>query len=125
MEYLSVDNLRFFHKYAIDSGARDEQALRDAVRDEGTLHHICRLANNEEDPIRRAALLLHHISTMHPFVEGNKRTALLAAEDAIGSGHSIDSTGDELNDFIRSVASGQEDLGSVEEWLKKKIVFRD
>jgi len=44
---------------------------------------MCRLNRNKR-VFRRAALALHAIASQHPFVDGNKRTALIVAENILG-----------------------------------------
>ena len=103
---VTVENLKEIHRCAIDSGLKDELSLRDSVLNEGTPYYICDCANSIESDLDPVSLLSHHLSTMHPFLEGNKRTAFLAAEDAIGIEKEIISDKDDINNFVRNVASG-------------------
>ncbi|MDR3283171.1 MAG: Fic family protein [Candidatus Methanoplasma sp.] len=118
MDRISVRKIQRLHNMAIDSGSNEsEQILRDLIRDEGTLFYIVNKACMISDDMKCAASLLHSIATLHPFVEGNKRTAVLAAEfvmlDKI-----IDVDGKELDAFIRNVASGIVKEKDVFEWLR-------
>ena len=105
--YVTVEDLMEMHRYAIDEGPEDEASLRDSVRDEAALYFIAEGANNIEDHFERAAFLMHRIATRHPFYEGNKRTAFLAADSVLRTyaGMPIKGPVAEMNDFIRKTAA--------------------
>ena len=44
------------------------------ILDHGTLEHI--VSKAEADPVVRASIYLHDIIKLHPFFDGNKRTAV-------------------------------------------------
>jgi len=122
VEYISVSDRKKFHRHAIDAGSIDEVSLRDAVRDEGALFFIAEGANGITDPLERAAFLLHRIAVRHPFYEGNKRTALLAAEDALTQfGYCIKES-PELNQKVRDIASEVLEEGEIVPWLKTVVI---
>jgi len=124
-ETINIEILREIHRYAIDAGSKDEISLRDAVRDEAALFFISEEANTIIDDIRRAAFLLHRIATRHPFIEGNKRTALLAAEDALGaSGLSIRESPKIINEVVRKIASGDMEEDEIVLWFKSITFIR-
>lgn len=53
------------------------------IRDEGTLELLAYKVNRVKTVFGRAALVLHTIVSAHPFFDGNKRTAIMAAENYI------------------------------------------
>ncbi|MBZ9596100.1 type II toxin-antitoxin system death-on-curing family toxin [Streptomyces yangpuensis] len=63
-----------------------------------------------EDPYEQAAALLHAIATNHPLVDGNKRTAWLAAATFLAvNGIDLADTDQELAyDLVIDVAAGHE-----------------
>lgn len=111
------------HRIAIEHGKESELSLRDAIRDEGCIPAICN-GDFFEDPVERAAYYLHRISTRHPYVEGNKRTAYLTAllivHKELGARLIEDQA--ENDQFIRKIASGEVPQDDVIEWLKGRIV---
>jgi len=122
VEQINVDILKDLHRHAIDSGSRDEASLRDAVRDEGALFFIAEGANRLTGPLERAAFLIHRIATRHPFYEGNKRTALLAAEDVLTQfGYCIKDSS-ELNQQVRDIAAGCLEEDEIISWLETVVV---
>lgn len=50
------------------------------VLSESTLHFMVFRVNKIQNIFKRAATVLHAIGSQHPFVDGNKRTALVVAE---------------------------------------------
>jgi death-on-curing protein len=49
------------------------------VLSESTLYFMVYRINKTKDIFKRAAMALHSIGSQHPFVDGNKRTALVVA----------------------------------------------
>ncbi|MGR4878812.1 type II toxin-antitoxin system death-on-curing family toxin [Streptomyces sp. LARHCF249] len=69
-----------------------------------------------EDPYEQAAALLHGVATNHPLVDGNKRTAWLAAATflAVNGIDLGDADQDLAYDLVIDVASGHEgDVGRI------------
>ncbi len=121
MGNISVELLMELHRHAIDAGALpDEKSLRDAVLDQGTLDHIAYKANSFDDAFSSAAYLLHSIACNHPFFEANKRTAWLAAEIVLENGY-IEVPEEELDKYVRSVASGKENEKDIRRWIKSRF----
>lgn len=110
------------HRDAINQGINDEKSLMDAIRDEGCLPAIC-FGDPLNNPFGRATYYLHRISTRHPFVEGNKRTAFLTAVLILLEDGNCMITNDvnENNEFVRSVAAGNISEEDVERWLREHI----
>lgn len=50
------------------------------ILSEATLDMLVYKANQENNVFRKASLILHRITSQHPFFDGNKRTALVTAE---------------------------------------------
>ncbi len=73
----------------------------------GTLHEM-------------AAAYLFHIVRHHPFIDGNKRTALMATLVFLGlNGQRLEATEDELTDLVLGVADRHIDKAEVATFLKR------
>jgi len=118
---ITVNMIKEIHRAAIISGSRDEMSLIDLVRDEGTLFYIADKANKIDDEIERASFMLFSIAYLHPFVEGNKRTAVLAAEIALGPDLFIDADAEELNAAVRRIGSHLGTIEHTKEWMKTHV----
>ena len=78
--------------------------------------------NRIRDIFKRAATVLHAIGSQHPFVDGNKRTALVVAENVLGhEGYYIAADEDAIVDFMLAVASYKHEPDEIERWLKEHV----
>jgi death-on-curing protein len=69
-----------------------------------------------------AAAYLFHLCKDHPFVDGNKRTALAAAEIFLDlNGASVKATNAELERLTRRVAEGQASKADVVRFLEERV----
>lgn len=115
MGAVTVEDILYLHQMAIDvyGGA-------DGVLDEGTLHYLTEKAFHCSDPILMATYLLHGIATMHPFFDGNKRTALTSAYLSLKiHGMKMTSSNEAAVLFTLSVARGEKDEEQVRKWIEK------
>lgn len=68
----------------------------------------------------RAATLMESIIQRHPFVDGNKRTGLLAAAFSLEeAGYDLESTQQELADVAVGVADHHLDVDSLARWIEE------
>ena len=72
-------------------------------------------------PIEKAAALGESLIINHPFVDGNKRTALLAMLSILKE-HGIELLVEknELYSFILAMSTGEKKFEEIVEWLKSK-----
>ena len=67
----------------------------------------------------KVATQIHAISSYHPFVDGNKRTALVAADVCLSlNGYRL-ADSDDLESFFWSIACGKQEAEDIELWLKR------
>jgi death-on-curing protein len=117
MSYLTVEKIIEIHDEIIRQfdGAQ-------GILSESTLHFMIFRVNKFRDIFRRAAVVLHAIGSQHPFVDGNKRTALVVAENVLGQqGYYIAADEDTIVEFMLQVASYKLTPLSIEKWLKDHV----
>lgn len=69
---------------------------------------------------KKAASLLHSLILNHPFVDGNKRTAMLAAMMLLElNGHEFKAGQKEVENFALQAAGGKISVEEIAGWLKK------
>jgi death-on-curing protein len=69
----------------------------------------------------KAAVLMHSLIKNHPFVDGNKRTALTATGLFLElNGYALTANNEEVLDFVRRAAVGKGDIESMTTWLEKR-----
>ena len=103
---MDVQQLMGIHRKAISCASGDESSLSDSVRDEGTLDFIVMRAESHDTPEERASEYLWCIANWHPFVEGNKRTAWLAAQASLGGKVMVYPDATECDAAVRRMAAG-------------------
>ena len=70
------------------------------------------------DLVSKVAALIHSIIAFHPFADGNKRTALVAADVCLRlNGYRIVPSG-EVEPFFWAVARGEREVDGIAEWLR-------
>lgn len=102
-------------------GIRDYGALESAVASawatfSGELLHF--------DVFDRAAALLRSLILNHPFVDGNKRTAWVAAREYLlehGYTRRRDVSQQAIEEFALRVAAGELDVSEIAQWLRQHM----
>jgi death-on-curing protein len=73
----------------------------------------------------KAAAYLFHIARNHPFVDGNKRTALMCALVFLGlNGRRLEAEPEALYELVHGVAAGSVDKAEVAVFLRQNSVGR-
>ena len=91
------------------------------IRDSATLDYIIYQVNRTRNILRKSAIILYGIAADHPFIDGNKRTAFVAADNQIrDKGYQINATDEDVVSFMLEVAKYKHTRESVEVWLKEK-----
>ncbi len=119
-EYLTVVDVLAIHAMIIDEfggteGVRDFGALEAAVFRPQTGYY--------EDPIAEAAALFESIIQNHPFLDGNKRTALAAADVHLRM-NGLEIGGDSMEhhrSIIGLMETGDVDWKAVDEWIRRNV----
>ena len=121
-EFLNLDEVLGIHAdqiraYGGASGLRDLELLRSAIAMPETTFDGEYL---HPSVFEMAAAYLFHIAHNHPFVDGNKRTALICALVFLGlNGERLDADSDELYQVVDGVAVGRFDKAEATVFLKR------
>ena len=120
--FLTLDEVLAIHadhirRYGGVSGIRDLSLLSSAMAMPETTFDGEYLHGND---FEMAGAYLFHIARNHPFVDGNKRTALMSALVFLGlNGHRLEAESDSLYELVDGVAAGSVDKSRV------AVFFRD
>ncbi|MGD0080558.1 MAG: Fic family protein [Methanoregula sp.] len=96
------------------------------LRDPATLDYTIYQVNRSRTMYRKGAVALHGICTGHPFIDGNKRTALVTADNLVREHHCrISASNEAVVVFMLDVASYIHSRASVESWIKENTVVDD
>lgn len=122
MKYLSPEQVLFIHSRTIDEtggahGVLNIGLLRSAVaRPRATFAG----KNLYPDIFHKTAALMESLARNHPFVDGNKRTAITSAGLFLGlNGHNLKAGQRELERFTLSVATGRTAFDHAVAWFKR------
>ncbi len=117
----TAENVLFLHTVAVEAfggseGVRDPESLRAAVaRPWGSSLG----QDHFPTPFDKAAALAESIIRRHPFVDGNKRTAMYAASYLLETfGYELQSEQQDLEDFAVSIAVGSIETRDIALWFE-------
>jgi death-on-curing protein len=97
-------------------GKSNLEYLLDTIKDVGERLH------RKQALVKKAAFLLYNVILLHPFVNGNKRTAYELVKLFLRlNGYEIDSNRGEAYQFLLDVASGKLSPSDVERWLATNL----
>ncbi len=128
-ETVSVEDLTRIHDRVVNSrdgafpGIRDPGTLEAAVaRPYGGFGGV----EFFPTPFAKAAALMESVSQRHGFVDGNKRTGLLAAALLLGrAGYDLEFSEEESVDVTVEVAEHRLDVNDLARWLEDHAVAFD
>jgi death-on-curing protein len=126
VRYLSLEELIYIYTQIIQhSGGRP--GIKDESLLESTLAKPLVNFEGEElypDIFTKIAVLIYTIINNRPFIEGNKRTAIMAALLIFrANGYSLQATQDQLVDLAREIESGSYKVDHLVNWLRKNAVL--
>lgn len=121
IHYLGAEDLLVIHALLID-----EIGGSHGVRDTNLLASIAErpkagFAGRElyPDVLLKAAALAEAVATFHAFVDGNKRTGLVAMARFLDmNGYQLSATDKELEEVMIAVATKELDISGLSSWLK-------
>ena len=122
MRYISAEELLMLHARVVDATGGSH-----GVRDVGLLQAIivkpsAQFGGNELYPsiFKKAAVLLEAIANYHVFVDGNKRTAFMAAAYFLHiNGYELVATNKAVEKTVLAVATKHMNLAALEDWIEK------
>lgn len=124
MDYLTPQQILFIHYRLMETtggspGIRDLSALQAAAaRPRATFEGD----DLYPDLFAKAAALMETLIKNHPFVDGNKRTAITAAGIFLRrNGCRLDASQDDFYRFTIAMATGKDGLPDAEAWLRAHV----
>lgn len=126
--YLSVEQILLLHELQMDrfGGSR---GLRDRAGLESAIARPAMTFGGEDlypDLAAKVAALMHSLVMNHPFVDGNKRVGVSAAELFFElNGARLDPSDKDLVELTLSVARGEMDAESLAIWFRQRLERTD
>lgn len=86
----------------------------------GSIDFLIFELDNEPDKFKKASIVLKGIITRHPFIDGNKRTAFLVADNIlIKESYYIHTNKDQIKRLLLKIAKYECEIEDINKWLKK------
>lgn len=126
MKHLTVAEILFLHHMLVKKaggapGIRDLGLLQSAAA-----RPFAGFAGKSPSAFDKAAVLAHSIIANHPFVDGNKRTGIVAAGISLRINSSLlKLPQEEMVAFTLRIARGEADWPEISGWLKQYCVKAD
>ena len=122
MKYLTAEQVLFIHSRLIDEtggshGIRDVGLLQSAVS-----RPMATFGGEDlyPDIFQKAAALTESLVKNHPFIDGNKRTAISSTGLFLRiNGYNLETSQKELEDFTLKLATGKIPLDDAARWFKR------
>ncbi|MBM4056243.1 MAG: type II toxin-antitoxin system death-on-curing family toxin [Planctomycetes bacterium] len=122
MNFLAAAQVLFIH-YRIIEETGGSHGIRDlALLQSALARPMATFDRNDlySDLFSKAAALMHSIIKNHPFIDGNKRTAIASASIfLIRNGFQITASNKELERFTLKVVSKKTGIEEIAKWFKK------
>ena len=121
--YLAMDDLTVEKIIEIHDEVIANYEGTSGLLSEATLDYLVYRLNREKRVLRRAALAMRAIGSQHPFIDGNKRTALIVSENILGQeGLYLNLDDDRIVEFMLGVASYKFRPEEIEQWIQDHAV---
>jgi death-on-curing protein len=120
MNWISSFELLVIHEKVIDETGGNQGVLNFETLKAAASRPFAGFGGQElfPDLSAKTAALIHAVSSYHPFVDGNKRTSLVAADVCLRlNGYRLDTSID-VEPFFWSISRGEQSVESIERWLK-------
>ena len=121
MKYLTAEQVLFLHARIISEtggshSVRDIGKLQSAI---GRPQATFEVKDLSPDIHSKAAAMMHSLVQNHPFLDGNKRTAIGAAVLFLRlNSYDIKVSNQEVEVFTLNVAKGDQDQAEITSWLR-------
>ncbi|KXA95495.1 hypothetical protein AKJ65_01625 [candidate division MSBL1 archaeon SCGC-AAA259E19] len=121
---LTEESIKILHKWVLKNDPNAEKG----ILSEGTIQGSIDRAQGDfygeeqfEDIFEKTAVLIHSIVMFHPFIDGNKRTALISSFFfLLFHGYGLNIVKEEIIRILIDIADGEiEDIHTTAEWLRK------
>lgn len=89
------------------------------ILSDGNIEYLIDRISYESDPIKASAILLHGFTTLHPFIDGNKRIGFLAADILLQMNeYYLTGDQDEAISFGLEIAQDRISIEETEAWIR-------
>ncbi len=120
MNWINLADLVLVHEQVIDATGGVHGIINPTALESALVRPFTSLGGEDMFPNlwSKVAALIHSIITFHPFADGNKRTALIAADVCLKLNGFKLVASEETAPFFWAIARGEKSLEEIITWLK-------
>ncbi len=120
MNWINLADLVLVHEQVIDATGGVHGIINPAALESALVRPFTSLGGEDMFPNlwSKVAALIHSIITFHPFADGNKRTALIAADVCLKLNGFKLVASEGTAPFFWAIARGEKSLEEIITWLK-------
>lgn len=121
---LTRESFKILHKWVMKNDSNAEKGILSEGLIQGSMDNAIGDYYGEkqyEGIFKKTAVLIHSIVTFHPFVDGNKRTALLSSFFfLLFHGYVFNIVKEEVIQILIDIANGElDDIEKISDWLRE------
>ena len=117
MKYLTTDQIIKIHDRIIERSGGHSGLIS-----YGNLDFVVAQSNIPKTIYRITATLFYGILTSHPFIDGNKRTAVIVADTFLEeNGKELVAGDEEIWDIVHKISVGKLKFEEVVNWIKENL----
>lgn len=124
MYFLTLEQILQLHALVLSHGG-GSNGVRDVGRLDAAVCVQTQVVFGEElysDIFSKAAAVIRSVVADHPFVDGNKRTAILAGLTVLElNNYHFDAISGELEDFAVRIATDHLSIAEIADWLRAHV----
>lgn len=123
MKWIASEELAMIHARVIDATGGLQGILNPGAAESAVLRPFTSFGGQELFPslLAKIAAFVHSLIAFHPFADGNKRTALVAADVCLRlNGYRV-APGLVVEEFFWSIARGEQTVESITNWLESNV----
>jgi death-on-curing protein len=123
VDWITVEDLLSIHQYVVQSTGGIPGILNPGALESAIARPFVSIDRVELFPSIEAkiAALIHSLIMFHPFADGNKRTALIAADDCLQmQGKRLDDSDGNI-EFFWSIARGDQSFETILVWVNENV----
>lgn len=120
MKWINLKELALIHELVINATGGVHGIINPVALESALLRPFSSFEGQEHYPEMRAktAACIHSLIVFHPFADGNKRTAFVAADVILKLNGSGIKPAAENEVFFWAIARGEKSVEEIKEWLK-------
>jgi death-on-curing protein len=120
MRWISIEEILIIHELVIEETGGEHGVINPGALESALARPFTSFGGKDlfSDLWSKVAAMIHSIMAFHPFIDGNKRTALVAADVCLRlNGYRL-TPSEEVEPFFWAIARGEKSIEEIAQWIK-------